>query len=60
MGLGCGNSVAFARQYLKNGAKILDLGCGAGMDLYLASPLVGDEGRVCGIDLSLEMINKGK
>eukprot|EP01015_Nassula_variabilis_P005189 TRINITY_DN1374_c0_g1_i1.p1 TRINITY_DN1374_c0_g1~~TRINITY_DN1374_c0_g1_i1.p1 ORF type:complete len:292 (-),score=83.00 TRINITY_DN1374_c0_g1_i1:63-938(-) len=60
MGLGCGNSVSYARPYLKKGSKLLDLGCGAGMDLYLASPLVGDEGKACGVDLSKDMIEKGK
>ena len=60
MGLGCGNSVSFARPHLKPGVKLLDLGCGAGMDLYLASPLVGDEGRACGVDLSKDMLSKGR
>ncbi len=34
---------------------MLDVGCGAGFDMYVAGRLVGDQGRVCGIDLTYEM-----
>ena len=42
MGQGCGNSVAAAD--LKSGDMILDIGCGAGMDLFLAGAKVAPEG----------------
>ena len=35
---------------------VLDLGCGAGFDAFVASQLVGPAGRVCGVDLSPEML----
>ncbi len=34
---------------------MLDFGCGAGFDLFVASKLVGERGRVCGIDLTEDM-----
>ncbi len=34
---------------------MLDVGCGAGFDMYIASRLAGYQGRVCGIDLTYEM-----
>lgn len=36
---------------------MLDIGCGAGFDLYVASRLVGELGKVCGIDLTEEMVD---
>jgi ubiquinone/menaquinone biosynthesis C-methylase UbiE len=35
---------------------VLDIGSGAGFDLYVATRIVGDEGMVCGIDLTPEMV----
>jgi SAM-dependent methyltransferase len=55
-GLGCGNPVAEAA--IKKGDTILDLGSGAGFDAFLASSLVGDSGKVIGVDFSEDMINK--
>lgn len=43
------------------GKTVLDLGCGTGRDVYLASYLVGEEGRVIGVDMTdeqLEVANK--
>jgi len=54
MGLGCGNPVAMT--VIRKGDVLLDLGSGAGMDCFLASPLVGDEGRVIGVDMTPEMV----
>jgi len=38
------------------GEAIVDLGCGAGFDVFIAAQLVGSEGRVAGVDLSPEML----
>jgi len=56
LGLGCGNPVAIAS--LKEGEVVLDLGSGAGFDAFLASPRVGKSGRVIGVDMTPEMLEK--
>ncbi|WP_243384779.1 arsenite methyltransferase [Geothrix alkalitolerans] len=56
LGLGCGNPVALAD--LKPGETVLDLGSGAGFDAFLAAPRVGPEGRVIGVDMTPEMIER--
>jgi len=56
LGLGCGNPVAIAS--LTEGDVVLDLGSGAGFDAFLASPKVGKTGRVIGVDMTPEMIEK--
>lgn len=56
LGLGCGNPVAFAS--LKEGEVVLDLGSGAGIDVFLASRAVGDKGKVFGVDMTEEMVSK--
>jgi SAM-dependent methyltransferase len=58
LGLGCGNPVALAS--LKKGDVVLDLGSGAGFDSFLASKRVGKTGRVIGVDMTPEMIDKAK
>ena len=58
MGLGCGNPVALAS--LKEGETVVDLGSGAGIDVFLASRKVGDRGRVIGIDMTEEMLKRAK
>lgn len=58
LGLGCGNPVAIAS--LKEGEVVLDLGSGAGFDAFLASPKVGKAGRVIGVDMTPEMIEKAR
>ena len=58
LGLGCGNSVSAAD--LKPGEYILDLGCGAGMDLFLAASKISPTGKAFGVDFSEDMIKKGK
>ncbi|MFA6281270.1 MAG: arsenite methyltransferase [Candidatus Omnitrophota bacterium] len=58
LGLGCGNPVAIAS--LKEGETVLDLGSGAGFDAFLASPKVGKSGRVIGVDMTPEMIDKAR
>lgn len=58
LGLGCGNPVAMSK--IKEGDTVLDLGCGAGFDCFLAGKKVGAEGRVIGVDMTAEMIEKAK
>ncbi|MBL7071100.1 MAG: methyltransferase domain-containing protein [Candidatus Omnitrophica bacterium] len=43
---------------LKEGERVLDLGCGAGLDLYFYAKAVGQEGKVYGLDISQDMVNK--
>ena len=57
-GLGCGNPRAIAS--LNPGETVLDLGCGAGFDLLLASKEVGEDGYLIGVDLTPEMIEKAR
>ncbi len=52
--LGCDNPVAVAS--LKPGDIVLDLGSGQGFDAFLAAPVVGDLGRVIGVDTAPEMV----
>jgi len=58
MGLGCGNPLAIAS--LKEGETVVDLGCGGGIDCFLASIRVGDTGKVIGIDMTPEMLLKAR
>ena len=56
--LGCGDSVTIAG--LNTGETVLDLGSGAGLDCFLAAQQVGESGRVIGVDMTLEMIEKAR
>lgn len=56
MGLGCGNPTALAD--LKEGETVLDLGAGAGIDVFLAANKVGPKGFVIGVDMTREMIDR--
>ncbi|HXZ95023.1 MAG TPA: arsenite methyltransferase [Dehalococcoidia bacterium] len=58
LGLGCGNPVALAS--LKEGETVLDLGSGAGFDCFLAASKVGKKGKVVGIDMTPEMLDKAR
>ena len=58
LGLGCGNPIALAS--LKEGDIVLDLGAGAGFDCFLASNKVGSTGKVIGVDMTPEMIEKAR
>lgn len=58
LGLGCGNPLAIAR--LKEGQVVVDLGCGAGLDCFLAAQKVGERGRVIGVDMTPEMIHRAR
>jgi arsenite methyltransferase len=58
LGLGCGNPLSIAS--LRGGQTVLDLGSGAGFDAFLAARVVGDDGRVIGVDMTPEMISKAR
>jgi len=58
LGLGCGNPIALAN--LKEGERVLDLGSGAGFDCFLAAKKVGKQGRVIGVDMTPEMLDKAR
>ncbi len=58
LGLGCGNPTALAS--LKQGETVLDLGSGAGIDCFLAAGKVGDSGRVIGVDMTSQMLEKAR
>jgi ubiquinone/menaquinone biosynthesis C-methylase UbiE len=58
LGLGCGNPIALAS--LKEGERVLDLGSGAGFDCFLAAKKVGKQGKVIGVDMTPEMLDKAR
>jgi ubiquinone/menaquinone biosynthesis C-methylase UbiE len=58
MGLSCGNPTAFAG--LKPGEVVVDLGCGGGLDVFLAAAKVGPKGKAIGIDMTPEMIDRAR
>jgi SAM-dependent methyltransferase len=55
MALSCGNPTATAN--LRPGEVVVDLGCGGGLDVFLAAAKVGPTGRAIGIDMTEEMLN---
>jgi len=58
LGLGCGNPIALAS--LKPGEVVLDLGSGAGFDCFLAANQVGKNGKVIGVDMTPEMLDRAR
>lgn len=54
----CGVGNPFSLGLINSREVVLDVGCGAGFDLYIASQMVGSTGRVCGIDLTQEMVER--
>ena len=58
LNLGCGNPLALAQ--IKPGMTVMDLGSGAGFDCFLAANKVGDTGKVIGIDMTPEMLDKAR
>jgi len=58
LGLGCGNPIGMAG--LEPGETVLDLGSGAGFDAFLAARRVGPSGRVIGVDMTPEMVQKAR
>ena len=53
---GCGAPIPYALE----GCTVLDLGCGTGRDVYLASRLVGEDGRVIGVDMTDAALEKAR
>ena len=58
LSLGCGNPVALAS--LKQGETVVDLGSGGGLDCFLAAKKVGLKGKVVGVDMTPEMLDKAR
>jgi len=58
IGLGCGYPTAIAE--LRSGEVVLDLGSGAGVDVFLAANKVGLIGKAIGVDMTKEMVDKGE
>lgn len=58
MGLSCGNPLALAG--IREGEVVVDLGCGGGMDVFLAARKVGSSGRVIGVDMTAEMLQRAR
>lgn len=58
LGLGCGIPTQYAG--INKGDIVVDLGSGAGNDVFIARSIVGDEGFVIGIDMTEEMISKAE
>ncbi len=56
--LGCGDPITLAQ--LRPGETVLDLGSGGGLDCFLAAKQVGEQGRVIGVDMTPEMLNKAR
>ncbi|OGU17840.1 MAG: arsenite S-adenosylmethyltransferase [Ignavibacteria bacterium GWB2_35_12] len=58
LGLGCGLPTEFAK--IQNGETVLDLGSGAGNDVFIARRYVGETGRVIGVDMTQDMLDKAR
>lgn len=58
LGLGCGNPTALAS--LRENEVVVDLGSGAGFDCFLAAKRVGEGGKVIGVDMTSEMLDKAR
>jgi SAM-dependent methyltransferase len=58
LGVGCGNPTKFA--HIKEGDIVVDLGSGAGIDAFLAANIVNEKGKVIGVDMTDEMLEKAR
>ena len=58
LGVGCGNPIKFA--HIKEGNTVVDFGSGAGIDVFLAANIVKERGKVIGIDMTDNMLQKAR
>ncbi|KAF2176860.1 ubiE/COQ5 methyltransferase [Zopfia rhizophila CBS 207.26] len=58
LGLSCGNPLAIAS--LREGETVIDLGSGAGFDVFLAAKKVGAHGRAIGVDMNKDMLARAR
>ena len=58
LGLGCANPHSL--EEVAEGETVLDLGCGAGVDVFIAASRVGKKGRVIGVDMTPEMVHRAR
>ena len=58
LGVGCGAPIHYAN--LKEGETVVDLGSGAGIDVFISANKVGVQGKVIGIDMTDEMLEKAR
>ncbi len=58
LGVGCGNPTAMAS--LKAGEVVVDLGCGGGLDVFLAAQKIGPAGKAIGIDMTGEVLARAR
>lgn len=58
LGLGCGIPTRYAQ--IRKGDVVLDLGSGAGVDVFLAAKAVGAKGRVIGVDMTPQMVERAR
>jgi ubiquinone/menaquinone biosynthesis C-methylase UbiE len=58
LGLGCGIPTQFAQ--IDEGHVVLDLGSGAGNDVFVVRPLVGESGKIIGVDMTEKMIARAQ
>jgi len=56
----CGVGNPFSLGPIRAGESVLDIGCGGGFDLFVASRLVGAQGRLCGTDLTEDMVRTAR
>jgi len=56
----CGVGNPFSLGTIREGDTVLDIGCGAGVDTLIATTMVGQKGRVVGIDLIPEMLERAR
>lgn len=56
----CGVGNPFSLGEIQPGSVVLDVGCGGGLDMLFAAKYAGPEGRVCGIDLTEEMVRRAR
>lgn len=56
----CGVGNPFTLGPIQAGERVLDIGCGAGVDTFIAAQMVGPTGKVVGIDLVPEMLDRAK